>query len=104
MKAEIKNPKLPAFFEPLFWSYNFSAMDMEKNKKRIIVNTINYGKWKHWVWIVRFYGKNKLKKLIEETPRTEFRAPALELISLLLGIKKMKYASRSDYIQSQSNS
>ena len=104
MKTEIKNLKLPVFFEPLFWSYNFSAMDVEKNKKRIIVNTINYGKWKHWVWIIRFYGKDKLKKLIEETPSTEFRVPALELISLLLGIKKMKYASRSDYIQSQNSS
>ena len=104
MKPEIKNLKLPSFFEPLFWSYDFSLVDAKKNKKRIIINTINYGKWKHWGWIVRFYGKDKLKEMIEEIPRTEFRPPALKLISLLLGIKKMKYASRSDYVQSQNNS
>jgi len=41
--------------------------------------------------------------MIEETPKTKFRAPALKLISLLLGIEKLKYASRSDYLKSQTN-
>ncbi|PJB09292.1 hypothetical protein CO121_00770 [bacterium (Candidatus Gribaldobacteria) CG_4_9_14_3_um_filter_36_15] len=101
MRIETKNSKLPLFFKPLFWSYKFSSIDPQRDKKRIIINTINYGNWKHWCWITKFYGKGKVKKIIEETPRTEFRAPALKLISLLLGIKKLKYASRSDYIGSQ---
>lgn len=101
MGIKTKNSKLPLFFKPLFWSYKFSSIDPQRDKKRIIINTINYGNWKNWCWITKFYGKGKVKKIIEETPRTEFRAPALKLISLLLGIKKLKYASRSDYIRSQ---
>jgi|AntAceMinimDraft_18_1070375.scaffolds.fasta_scaffold06993_6 hypothetical protein len=104
MESENKNLKLPSFFKPLLWSYNFFLIDPKKNKKRIIINTVNYGRWKHLQWIVKFYGRNKLKKIIEETPETEFRVPALKLVSLLLGIKKMKYASRSDYIKRQNNS
>lgn len=103
MNLKTKNPKLPQFFKPLFWSYKFSSVDPQRNKKTIIVNTINYGDWKHWTWIIKFYGKKEMKRIIEETPQTEFRLPALKLISVLLGIKKLKYASRSDYIRSQKN-
>ena len=103
MEAEIKNSKIPSFFKPLFWSYKFSSIDPHKNKRTIIINTVNYGQWEHWIWVLKFYGKENVKNIIEEIPQTEFRAPALKLISLLLGIKKLKYASRSDYIKSQRN-
>lgn len=103
MEPKTKNLNLPLFFKPLFWSYNFSSIDPQRDKKRIILNTINYGGWKHWIWIIKFYRKKEVKRIIEETPRTEFRAPALKLISLLLGIKNLKYASRSDYLRSQKN-
>lgn len=103
MKTSSKNPNLPLFFKPLFWSYDFSSLDPQRHKKTIILNSINYGEWKHWIWIVKFYGGKEIKKMIEETPETEFRTPALKLISLLLGIEKLKYASRSDYLKSQTN-
>ena len=103
MKVKSKNTKLPYFFKPIFWSYKFSSLDTEKNKKRIIIDTINYGDWKQWLWIMNFYGKARIKNIIREIPETEFREQALKLISLLLGIKKMKYASRSAYIKSQKN-
>lgn len=103
MKSETKNLKLPLSFKPLFWSYKFSSIDLTRDKKRIIINTINYGDWDHWLWIIEFYGKETIRKLIEATPSTEFREPALKLISLLIGITRLKYASRSDYIKGQKN-
>lgn len=95
--------KLPNYFRPLFWSYNFSLISPQKNKQRIIINTINYGRWKHWKWIIEKYGKEGVKTFVENTPETEFRPRALKLITLLLGIKKLKYASRSDYIRTKKN-
>ena len=101
MKTKIKGQNFPLFFKSLFWSYNFSSIDPQRDKKTIILNTINYGEWKHWIWIIKFYGRKEVKRIIEETPRTEFRTPALKLISLLLDIKGLKYASRSDYLKSK---
>ena len=95
--------KLPPSFKSLFWSYKFSSIDPILHKRAIIVNTINYGNWKHWQWIIKKYGSKEVKKIIEETPQTEFRPQSLKLISLLLGIKKLKYASRSDYIRAKKN-
>ncbi len=103
MSGKIKNPKLPSFFKPLFWSYKFSSINPEENIKTIIVNTINYGEWAHWQWLVKYYGRENLKKIIEDISLSEFRPGSLRLISLLLGIKKMKYASRSAKIRAEKN-
>ena len=94
MKAKKENTKLPLFFKPLLWSYRFSAMDTQEDKERIIINTINYGNWRHWQWIIDCYGKKNVKEMIKNTPASEFRKGSLRLISLLLDIKKMMYASR----------
>lgn len=99
-----KKTKLPEDFRYLMWSYNFSKVDPELYKERIIINTINYGQWRHWQWVVDYYGRQQLKKIIQETPLSEFRNErALNLISLILGIKKMRYANRSDKIRTKGN-
>jgi hypothetical protein len=95
--------RLPKNFKPLFWWCKFSSLDPKKHKKSIIVQTINRGDWWHWRWIVKYYGRTRLKKIIKEIPMSEFRPPALKLICLLLKIKKLKYASRSDYIKTKRN-
>lgn len=95
--------KIPSFFKPLFWSYNFSKISLKKDKKRVIINTLNRGTWQHWQWIFKVLGKNEIKKNIKNTPASEFRDRALKLACLLLGIKKLKYASRSDYIKTKTN-
>ncbi len=95
--------KLPEFFLPLLWSYGFSSIDVERDKRRIIINTINYGQWRHWQWIVNYYGRENIKQFIENTPISEFRSRALRLISILLGIKNFKYASRSDKMKKAKN-
>ena len=83
----------------MLWSYKFSKIDSEKDKRVIIVNTINYGNWRQWQWIIRKYGRRQVKQFLINTPMSEFRRRALTLISILLDIKKFKYASRNDYIQ-----
>ena len=95
--------KLPKIFKEILWSYNFSLIDPEKHKKEIILNTINYGRWEHWEWIFKNYGKEEIKKIIQETPKSEFRPQALKLISLILKIPSLKYASRSAKIKAERN-
>ena len=102
-ETKAKISKLPQNFKPLFWSYNFSTISPQRDIRRVIINTINYGKWEHWQWIFRHYGVKKAKEIIENIPASEFRQGALKLVSLLLKIKKVKYVSRSDKIQAEKN-
>ena len=99
----MKQQKLPKNFKPLLWSYKFSAIDPEKDKRTIIVNTINYGNWEQWVWIMKNYGRGHVKQFLINTPKSQFFDRPLDLISLLLGVKKFKYASRNDYIKAKRN-
>ena len=94
---------VPGWFQKFYWWGDSSRIDAERDKKIIIVQLINHGAWGHWEWLLQTYKKENLKKIIQEIPASEFRAGALKLISLLLGIKQMKYASRSDYIKAKRN-
>jgi len=91
--------KLPEDFKPLMWSYDFSKIDPEKDKETIIINTINYGLWKQWKWLLSYYGKKKLKRIISELAASEFYKEPFKIMMLLLNIQKMKYATRSDKIR-----
>lgn len=102
-KSRTRQTKLPEFFRWLLWSYKFSQIDADEDKERIIINTINYGDWEHWRWVVNYYGTKEVKKIIENTSASEFRKRSLELISLLLGIKKLKYVSRGAKIRAEKN-
>ncbi|MDD5738358.1 MAG: hypothetical protein PHY72_00300 [Candidatus Pacebacteria bacterium] len=100
-----KKQELPKDFKSVMWGYNFKKLDPKENYERIIVNTLNYGSWKQWQWLAKYYGAKKLKNIIEEIPVSEFRNyRALHLISLILGIKKMKYENRGFKIQAERNS
>ena len=97
----VKKTKLPKDFKWLFWGYDFKSINPFKNKRLIIVNTLNYGNLRQWKWLVRMYGRKNLQEIIKLIPESEFRKQVVKLIKLLFGIKKFKYASRSAQIRAE---
>lgn len=85
---------LPDFFRPLMWSYDFNSLNLEKSKKTIILNAINYGDLKHWRWIADYYGKNEVKKVLETIPAPALRSRVRKLASLIFSLQKLNYAPR----------
>lgn len=85
---------IPDLFRPIMWSYNFDALDAERHKKTIVVQTINYGRWKHWRWIAERYGKAGVAEIIASEPASAFRVPALFLAKILFGVHKQQHALR----------
>jgi len=98
-----KPKKLPKFFKKLFWWCDFSKIDPEKAKNLVVVQTINYGDLKHWKWLIKYYKPQRLKKIIQEIPQSEFRKSAFKLICLFLNIKETKYETRSAKIRAKKN-
>ena len=99
--GSMRNLRLPEFFRSILWSYDFSRINPQRDIRVVVVQTINYGTWEHWRWSLKNYGKQRVKKLVENIPASEFRPEALALATAILGIKSMKYASRSAYIRAQ---
>lgn len=95
--------KLPDVLKQFLWSYNFSNLDAERDKKVIIVNTINYGDLKHWRWLVQRYGKPAVKEVLSNLPVSEFRPRVKKLVSIIFAIKDFNYAPRSTQHQEQRN-
>ena len=86
---------LPEFFRPLLWSYDFDSLDLSKNKKTVILNTINYGDLKHWRWIVNYYGKEEVKKILGTASAWQLRSRIRKLVSLIFELQNLNYAPRS---------
>lgn len=86
--------RLPDFFKPLFWSYNFDSLDLEKNKKNIILNVINYGDWEHWRWISNYYGKDSIRQILSKASATELRPQVRKLAAVVFNITEFNYAPR----------
>ncbi len=86
--------KLPSFFKPILWSYDFSKIDIKKNKKTIIVNGINYGDLKHWKWLIKNYGRENVRGELKKISATELRPGARKLAGIIFSIKNFNYAHR----------
>lgn len=99
----MKSLKIPQDFKRLFWSWDFNLLDAQKHKRLIIAQVLNHGNWRAWQWLFKTYGKKELKDAIQNMPASEFRPAAIRLAVLLLGIAEMRYATRTDYIQSKTS-
>ena len=85
---------LPGFFKPILWSYDLSKINPYKDKKRIIVNAINYGDLKHWKWIGAYYGQKTIQEVLGGVSVSEIRPRVLKLASLVFSIKSFNHAPR----------
>ena len=91
----MKGEQLPGYFKQLFWSQDYSKLDLKADKKTIIVNTINYGDLTHWKWIKMFYGEEEVKNTLMKLPKTEIREHVQPLVKLIFSIPGFNHAQRS---------
>lgn len=97
MKSKLLDNKtvLKGSLKPFLWSYDTSKFDLEKDKKTVIVNVLNYGNLRDWRELAEYYGKTTIKKTLREIPATELRSRVQPLVSLIFSVKKWNYAPRS---------
>jgi len=86
--------RLPSFLKPFFWSYNWEALELEKDKEVIIRQTIKYGDLQHWRWLINQYGLEEVRGVIKRVPETDLRPSLQKLLKLILGIDHFLYARR----------
>lgn len=91
----MNDKKLPSSFEPLFWSQDYGKLDLDLDKKTIIINTINYGDLDQWRWIKTFYGENVIKEVLMKSPHTELRNHVKPLVRIFFSISEFNHAPRS---------
>jgi hypothetical protein len=94
VKYKYMDEKLPDYFKPILWSYDLDRLNLEKSKKTVIVNVINYGDLKHWSWLKENYGEEVVRKVLARIRASEIRPGARRLASIIFDISRFNYAPR----------
>ena len=81
-----QNTPIPDFVKPFLWSYDISKLDMEKDKKRIITNVLNYGTKEATDWLLSVFSKKDIKESIEHPFVGEWNKKSLHYWSFILGV------------------
>jgi len=95
LKNVIIKSMIPVSFKPLLWSYDFTKIDEEKDKKTIILSAINYGSLTDWRWIVNRYGREEVIRILKKVPVSEIKTRARKLASVVFSINDFNYEPRS---------
>lgn len=84
-------------FRPLLWGLRWRDIDIEKDKEDIIVNTINEGTLEQWRWLVKTYGKDCIRKILQNRLDTEFHPESRNLAKVLFSLSHFRHARGSSH-------
>jgi hypothetical protein len=87
----------PESLRPLFWSYDFSRIDLERHRKTIIVQVLNYGTFSQWRWLIETYGRAAVRGVLERIPATEIKPRTRRLTALVFDEPHFNYAPRGSH-------
>lgn len=78
---------IPEFVQPFLWSYDIDALDIVRDKKRIITNVLNFGTSKATNWLFDTYTKQDIKNCLLNPLPGEWNNKSMVFWSLILDVK-----------------
>lgn len=81
------NSDIPKIIEPFLWSYDTDKLDLEKDKKRIITNVLNYGNKEATDWLFSKFDKKDIRETVENPLPGEWNKKSIHFWELVLGIR-----------------
>lgn len=87
---------IPEYIQPFLWSYDIAKMDLQKNKKIIILNILNLGDEKSVKWLFDVYKKEEIKKVVENSSLGEWNKKSLNFWKLFFTIKDNQIIERRE--------
>lgn len=85
---------IPRFVQPFLWSYDINALDLSRDKKRIITNVLNFGTKEATDWLFEVYTKDDIKNCLIHPLFGEWNNKSIVFWSLLLGVQPGETATR----------
>ncbi len=80
--------RLPEFLRPLFWDANFSELSPENHQSYICLRIIEHGDLNALRWMLRYYGKARLRRWLLARQGRGLSPRALRFWQMMLGIPK----------------
>lgn len=95
--AQVQKRQPPETFRPLLWGLRWEDIDVELDREDIIVNTINEGTLEQWRWILKTYGKNVIREVLQNRLDTEFHPESRNLAKVLFSLSHFRHARGSSH-------
>ena len=77
----------PKIIRPFLWSSDIKKINLRADKKRIILNVLNFGTKPATDWLFNFYSRSEIKSaVISQGAKGELSAKSLNYWSLILNI------------------
>ncbi|MCX7993221.1 MAG: hypothetical protein N2651_06085 [Fimbriimonadales bacterium] len=80
--------RLPEFLRPLFWDVEFHALSPERYQSYICLRIIEHGDLNALRWMLRYYGKARLRRWLIARQGRSLSPRALRFWQMMLGIPK----------------
>ena len=87
MNNNHKKNKIPQFLRPFLWSYDLSRMDLEKHKRIIIKNILDFGTRQATDWLRENSTEEKMKEVIRKSVRSEWSKKSINLWLLIYNVQ-----------------
>ena len=94
MKKELSQTRKqpPEMFRPILWGLKWDALEVEKDRRDIILAAVTNGQLAHIRWIINTYGKSEIRDVLSRCLVTELHAGARNLARVLFGVTGFKHA------------
>ncbi|MDO8492250.1 MAG: hypothetical protein Q7S34_01235 [bacterium] len=77
---------VPKFIKPFLWSYDTTAIDVERDKGRIITNVLNLGTEEAVKWLFATYPKKEIVEIVANPKPGEWNKKSINYWSLVFDI------------------
>jgi hypothetical protein len=81
---------IPQFIKPFLWSYDTNALDLVRDKRRIITNILNLGTSQATDWLFGVYTKDDIKSCIVNPLPGEWNKKSFNFWSLIFDVQPGK--------------
>ncbi|OGY54401.1 MAG: hypothetical protein A3C82_00860 [Candidatus Wildermuthbacteria bacterium RIFCSPHIGHO2_02_FULL_47_12] len=94
-KTMVSKKQLPEIFRPFLWWAKWGDLDVEVDKEDIIVSAVNEGSLSHWRWLIGMYGKDTIRKVLENRLASEFHPESRSLAKAIFSLSGFRHARES---------
>ncbi|OGJ42193.1 hypothetical protein A3B60_02365 [Candidatus Peregrinibacteria bacterium RIFCSPLOWO2_01_FULL_39_12] len=78
---------IPKFVQPFLWSYDVDALDISRDKRRIITNVLNLGTSEATDWLFDTYTNEDIKNCLVNPLPGEWNNKSMTFWSLLFDVR-----------------
>ena len=86
----LKKEQILKKFKPFLWSYDIDKIDLNRDKKRIITNVLNFGTIKATDLLFEVFDRVDIEKIVKKPIPGEWSDKSLNYWSIIFDIKPIR--------------